>query len=152
MWLIWRESIKSKPRLYTWTVSNFCYVLLFLPQNALMAVCEEGDLGVIIGITLELPFSAMINEYRLPNGRRPNKTDIILPGAGGGTPKKFDGVCGPGFRNHTLGYGDRGPKLYPWLRKMGQNQTLDNRKYHQINHFWSNFAWTSNLDQILSFV
>ena len=42
---------------------------------------------------------------------------------------------------------------YPWLREprariihlaiseMGQNQTLDNRKYHQINLFWSNFAW-----------
>ena len=43
--------------------------------------------------------------------------------------------CGPSFRNHTLGYGDRGPKSYPWLRKMGQNQTLNNRIYHQINHF-----------------
>ena len=60
--------------------------------------------------------------------------------------------CGPGFCNHTLGYGDRGPKSYPWLRKMGQNKTLDSRKCHQINHFWSNFArnW-SNLAQILSF-
>ena len=61
-------------------------------------------------------------------------------------------VCGPGFRNHTLGYGDRGPKSYPWLWKLGQNQTLHNRKCHQINHFWSNFAWNwSNLAQILSF-
>ena len=42
-------------------------------------------------------------------------------------------MCGPGFRNHTLGYGDRGPKSYPWLWKVGQNQTLDNRKYHQKN-------------------
>ena len=60
--------------------------------------------------------------------------------------------CGPRFCNHTLGYGDRGPKSYPWLRKMGQNKTLDSRKCHQINHFWSNFArnW-SNLAQILSF-
>ena len=33
-------------------------------------------------------------------------------------------LCGPGFHNRTLGYGDRGPKSYPWLRKMGQNQTL----------------------------
>ena len=44
--------------------------------------------------------------------------------------KMLTGVCGPDFRNHTLGYGDRGPKSYPWLRTMGQNQTLDNRKCH----------------------
>ena len=50
------------------------------------------------------------------------------------------GVHGPGFHNHTLGYRDRGPKSYPWLRKMCQNQTLDNRKCHQVNHFWSNCA------------
>ena len=67
------------------------------------------------------------------------------PGGGvgrdGGTLKNFDGVCGPGFRNHSLGYGDRGPKSYPCLRKMGQNQTKpDNMKIHQINHFWSNYA------------
>ena len=50
-----------------------------------------------------------------------------------------------------LGYGNRWPKSYLWLRKMGQNQTLNNRKCHQINHFWSNFAWNwSNLSQILS--
>ena len=61
-------------------------------------------------------------------------------------------VCGLGFRNHTLGYGDRRPKSYPWLGKMDQNQSLYNRKYHQINHFGSNFAWNwSNLAQILSF-
>ena len=60
------------------------------------------------------------------------------------------GLCSPGFRNGTLGYGDRGSKSYPWLRRMGQNLTLDNRKYHQINHFWSNFAWNwSNLTKIL---
>ena len=37
-------------------------------------------------------------------------------------------VCSPSFRNHNLGYGDRGPKSYPWLRKMGQNQNLDKKK------------------------
>ena len=58
------------------------------------------------------------------------------------TPKNVDrGVRPVFFRNCTLGYGDLGPKLYPWLRKMGQNHILDNRKCHQINHFWSNFAW-----------
>ena len=66
--------------------------------------------------------------------------------------KHLMGVCHPGFHNHTLGYGDWGPKSYPWLQKMGQNQTLDIRKYHLINHFWSNFAWNwSNLAKILSF-
>ena len=50
---------------------------------------------------------------------------------GGVLRKILTGVCDLGFRNHTLGYGDRG-----WLlRKMGQNQSLDNRKCHQINHF-----------------
>ena len=58
-------------------------------------------------------------------------------GGGGGGLKKLTGLCGPGFRNHTLGYGDRGPKSsrYLWLRKMGENQTLHNRKCHQIDHF-----------------
>ena len=66
--------------------------------------------------------------------------------------KILTGVCGPGFCNHTLGYGDRGPKSYPWLWKMGQNRTLDIRKWHQINLFWSNLAWNwSNLVQILWF-
>ena len=65
------------------------------------------------------------------------------PGVGGGgySEKFWRGVRPSFFRNHTLGYGDRGPKSYPWLWKMGQNQTLGNRKYHKINHFWSNFAW-----------
>ena len=66
--------------------------------------------------------------------------------------KNLTGVCSPGFCNHTLGYRERRTKSYPWLWKMCQNQTPDNRKYHQINHFWSNFAWSwSNLAQILSF-
>ena len=39
----------------------------------------------------------------------------------------------PGFRDHILGYGDRGPKSYPRLWKMAQNQTLDDRKSQQIN-------------------
>ena len=52
--------------------------------------------------------------------------------------KKNDGgVRDPGFRNYTLSYGDRGPKSCSWLRKMGQSQTLDNRKSHQTNNFWS---------------
>ena len=29
--------------------------------------------------------------------------------------KILTGLCGPCFRNHTLGYGDRGPKSYPSL-------------------------------------
>ena len=63
--------------------------------------------------------------------------------------KILTGMCGPGFHYHTLGYGDQGPKSYPWLWKMDQNQTLDNRKCHQINHFWRNFAWNwSHLAQI----
>ena len=72
---------------------------------------------------------------------------VMCPSAPGGrggvvTPKNVDrGVRPVFFRNCTLGYGDLGPKLYPWLRKMGQNHILDNRKCHQINHFWSNFAW-----------
>ena len=70
----------------------------------------------------------------------------------GGYSEKFWRGCGAGFRNHILGYGDRGSKSYPWLRKMGQNQTLDDRKCHQINHFWSSFAWNWwNIAQILSF-
>ena len=28
------------------------------------------------------------------------------------------------FATEIEGYGDRGPKAYPWLRKMGENQTL----------------------------
>ena len=78
---------------------------------------------------------------------------IPIVGVGGGVLRKIlTGVCGQGFRNHTLGYGDWRPKSYPWLRKMGQNQTLDNRKCYQINHFRSNFAWNwSNLVQFLSF-
>ena len=38
-------------------------------------------------------------------------------GDGGVLRKILTGVCGPGFRNHTLGYGDQGTKSYPWLRK-----------------------------------
>ena len=55
--------------------------------------------------------------------------------------KNLTGGCGPGFHNHTLGYGDWRPKSFPWLRKMGQNQTFGNRKNYQINQFGSNFAW-----------
>ena len=52
----------------------------------------------------------------------------------------------------TLGSRDRGPKSYPWLRKMGQNQTLDSKKCHKIKHFWSTFAWNWwNLAHTLSF-
>ena len=65
--------------------------------------------------------------------------------------KNLTGVCSLSFPKHTFGYGDWGPKSYPWLRKMGQNQTLDKRKCPQINHLWSNFGWNwSNLAQILS--
>ena len=77
----------------------------------------------------------------------------ICPGWWSGVLRRIlTGVCGMSCCNRTLGYGDRGPKSYAWLWKMGQNQTLDTRKCHQINHFWSNFAcnW-SNLAQILSF-
>ena len=70
----------------------------------------------------------------------------------GGTPKKLTGCAARVFATiPQLGYRDRGPKSYLWLRKMGQNQILDNRKCHQINYFWSNFAWNwSNLSQIFS--
>ena len=36
--------------------------------------------------------------------------------------KILTGVCGTGFRNHTLAYGVRGPK--PCQRKLGQNQNF----------------------------
>ena len=54
-----------------------------------------------------------------------------------GYSEKFWGGCAPGFRNHTLGYTetDRGPKSYPWLWKMGQNQTLDNGKVTKLTTF-----------------
>ena len=70
------------------------------------------------------------------------RSDNSEPGGGGGgfSEKFWRGCAGQVFRNHTLGYGDRGPKSYHWLWKMGQNHTLNNRKYHQINHSWSNFA------------
>ena len=46
--------------------------------------------------------------------------------------KMLMGVCGPDFRNHTLGYGDLGPNhTYPYLRKIGRNRTLDDGKCHQ---------------------
>ena len=79
---------------------------------------------------------------------------IMAMGEGGGVLRKFFmGVVRSGFWHPTLGYRDRGPKSYPWLRKMDQNQTLYNRKCQQINHFCSNFAWNwSNLAQILPFV
>ena len=57
----------------------------------------------------------------------------------GGTWKKNDvRMCDPGFHNHTLGYEDWGPKLYPFLQKIGQNHTFDNRKYHENNYFDAN--------------
>ena len=51
-------------------------------------------------------------------------------GGGGGHSKNFDRGVQPRFL-----------QPYTWLRrprakiKMGQNQTIDNRKYHKISHF-----------------
>ena len=62
---------------------------------------------------------------------------------GGCSKKKLTGCAARVFATiPQLGYGDQGPKSYLWLRKMGQNQTLNNRKCHQINHFWINHFWS----------
>ena len=69
-----------------------------------------------------------------------NMMYLARGGVGGVLQKNWQGCSARVLCNHTLGYGDRGPKSYPWLRKMGQNQTLDNGKYHQINHFFKRFC------------
>ena len=59
---------------------------------------------------------------------------LHTPEGVGGVVEGGVGLGGLVLCNHTLGYGDEGPKAYTWIRKMGQNQTFDNRKCHQINH------------------
>ena len=82
--------------------------------------------------------------YPFHKGCKSSKLKACENPLGGLLRKILKGVCGLDFPNHTLGYGDRGLKSYPWLWKMGQNQTLCNSKCHQINHFWSMISFNSN--------
>ena len=133
----WTSNAQINPRIH-----RFLCTLQFLKSNKTMLIhCFELVVLTHMLITgLQESFLETHNDHDYPRG---------VAGWGVVLQKILTGVCGSGFHNHTLGYGDRGPKSYLWLQKMSQNNTLDNRKCHQSNHFWSNISWNwSNLAQI----
>ena len=64
--------------------------------------------------------------------------------------KILTGVCGPGFRNHTLGYGDQGPnhtlgygkwvKIKPLTIGHITKLTTFEAILHKISQIWPNFC------------
>ena len=154
-WLLWWPPAESHYNIYDHSVVGYvshahCIALLYSVGNKITTTIISLETPMKVNTTMQLKITHLKSKSHPPGNNelifkwfnpyhdKPMKI-CILPG--GVLQKILTGVCGPGFRNHTLGYGDWGPKSYPWLWKMGQNRTFDNRKYHQINHFWSNFAW-----------
>ena len=150
---VWAGSYKSWSVLIIftwqcWLICNrrmFCVKFIFIDNNICLGLCGRSANLLLnecfpqfhLGVTNSI--ESHFAEYTFILIRWP----IINMGGWWGVGvrvlrKKIDGVVrDPGFRNYTLSYGDRGPKSYSWLRKMGQSQTLDNRKSHQTNNFWS---------------
>ena len=64
----------------------------------------------------------------------PSGGTVIWQGGWGGIEKFWKGCAAPVFATVplTLSYRDWGPKSYPWLWKMGENQTLDNNNVTKL--------------------